>query len=134
MIERAFSSVLTADIARAKDWYIDLFGFEVEFDSDWFVHLRSPDVPAIEVGLIARDHQIVAERMRPAPVGGLLTFVVDDVDREHRHALERGLDIVEPPTDLFYGQRRMLLADPDGQVVDVSSECPPDPDWLASLG
>ena len=42
--------------------------------------------------------------------------------------------MIEPPTDLFYGQRRMLVVDPDGQILDVSSECPPDPDWVASMG
>lgn len=36
-------------------------------------------------------------------------------------------------TDRFYGQRRMLLLGPEGQVVDVSLGCAPDPTWLASL-
>ena len=63
----------------------------------------------------------------------MLTIVVDDVDALHRQAVDRGLEVVESPRDLFYGQRRMLLVDPNGLLVDVSSECPPDPDWLASL-
>jgi uncharacterized glyoxalase superfamily protein PhnB len=71
---------------------------------------------------------------RAAPTGGMLTLVVDDVDAVHARAQEAGIEIVEPPTDLFYGQRRMLVTDPNGLLVDISSECPPDPDWLASLG
>lgn len=63
----------------------------------------------------------------------MLTVVVDDVDTVHARARAAGIEIVEPPTDLFYGQRRMLVTDPNGLLVDVSSECPPDPDWLASL-
>ncbi len=134
MPERAFFSILSSDLPRSRDWYTSLLGYRVEFDSDWFVHLQDPDNPALELGLMARDHEIVNERMRPNPTGGLITLVVDDVDRLHAEAIERGVEVIEPPTDLFYGQRRMLVVDPDGQILDVSSECPPDPDWVASMG
>lgn len=133
MPQRSFYSVFSADLVRAKDWYISLFGYRVEFESDWFIHLQDSANPALEIGLIARDHEIVPHGSTGSPVGGMLTLVVDDVDVLHRRATEAGLDIVEAPRDLFYGQRRMLLADPDGLLVDVSSECAPDPEWLASL-
>ena len=134
MPQRAFFSILSADLARSTDWYVSLFDYQIEFDSDWFVHLRDPDIAHLELGIMAIDHEVVNERMRSSPTGGLVTLVVDDVDAVYAAAQSRGIEIVEPPTDLFYGQRRMLLADPDGQIVDVSSECPPDPKWLASLG
>ena len=133
-MQRSFFSVLSDDLGAARDWYVGLFGYRVDFDSDWFVQLQDPDRPGLELGIIARDHEIVPDRLRSAPVGGLLTLVVDDVDALHRSAEALGVEVLEPPRDLFYGQRRMLLADPDGMVVDVSSECPPDPSWLASLG
>jgi PhnB protein len=63
----------------------------------------------------------------------MVTLVVPDVDDVHRLVLERGVDLVEAPRNLFYGQRRMLLRDPIGTLVDVSSECPPAPEFLASL-
>ncbi len=134
MITRSFYSIASADLARSRDWYVELFGYEVGFDSDWFVHLQAAGQPALELGILARDHAVVPEAARSGSAGGLLTIVVDDVDAIHRLAERRGVRIVEAPTDLFYGQRRMLLADPDGYVVDVSSECEPDPVWLASLG
>lgn len=40
-----------------------------------------------------------------------------------RRALKRCLMIVEEPRNLFFGQRRMLIVDPDGWVID-GSECP----------
>jgi catechol 2,3-dioxygenase-like lactoylglutathione lyase family enzyme len=131
---RSFYSVFSTDLTRAKDWYVALFGYRVEFESDWFVHLQDPANPSIEVGVIARDHEIVPDGFRAEPTGGLLTLVVDDVDAIHQRALDGGVVVVEEPRDLFYGQRRLLLVDPDGLLVDVSSECPPDPEWLASLG
>lgn len=133
MPERVFFSILSSDLPRAREWYVSLFGYRVEFDSDWFVHLQDPENPALEIGIIDKHHRIAAERMRQAPVGGLLTVVVDDVDDLHNQAQARGVEIVEEPTNLFYGQRRMLIADPDGQIIDVSSECEPDPTWLATI-
>jgi predicted enzyme related to lactoylglutathione lyase len=130
---RNFYSVLSDDLAATRDWYVSLFGYRVEFDSDWFVHLQSTD-PDVELGILASDHEIVPAAVRGQPSGGILTIVVEDVDAVHRQAVDRGVDVVESPRNLFYGQRRMLLVDPNGLIIDVSSECPPDPDWLASLG
>lgn len=48
-------------------------------------------------------------------------------------AQARGVEIVEPPRDLFYGQRRVLVRDPAGTLVGVSSECAPDPTWMARV-
>ena len=133
MVERMFNNVVCDDPATTARWYCDLFGFVVAFESDWFVHLQDPARTSLELGLLARGHSVVAEPARQQPVGGITTIVVDDVDVIHQRAIELGATVDEEPTDLFYGQRRMVLTDPAGQLVDVSSPCPPDPDWLASL-
>ena len=117
-----------------RDWYVHLLDLRVEFDSDWFVQLQDPDDAGLELGILDRDHAIAPEPSRGTPSGGYLTVVVDDVDEVHRRATAAGVQVLEAPTDLFYGQRRMLVVDPDGWVVDISSECAPDPDWLRSLG
>jgi len=132
-IVRAFVSVFSESLPETRDFYVELFGWHVGFDSDWFVHLQAPENAALELGILRRDHEIVPEAFRSAPAGTMITIVVLDVDALHEIAVERGLAIVEPPRDLFYGQRRMLLRDPSGTLVDVSSECAPSPEFLASL-
>jgi len=131
--QRSFYSVFSTDLPSARDWYVSIFDYRIEFESDWFVHLQDPDNPSIELGLIMRTHEIVPDQFRSDPAGGMLTLVVDDVDVLHSRAVASGAKVLEQPRDLFYGQRRLLLVDPDGLLVDVSSECPPDPAWLASL-
>lgn len=133
MPRRNFWTLFTDDLTQTRDWYVALFDYQVEFDSDWFVNLRSATHDAVELGILRQDHAIVPSEFRSPPGGGMLTVVVDDVDAVHRMAVAREERVVEPPTNLFYGQRRMLLVDPNGLLVDVSSECEPDPDWLASL-
>jgi len=133
LIRRSFFSVFSDDLATTRDWYVSLFGYRVSFDSDWFVHLQSADTSAIELGILLHSHEIVPEVSRGAVAGGLLTVVVPDVDQLHQKAICQGIEVLEAPRNLFYGQRRMLLTDPNGLVVDVSSECPPDPAWLINL-
>jgi len=132
-IVRAFVSVFSESLPETRDFYVELFGWRVDFDSDWFVHLQARENAALELGILRRNHEIVPEAFRSAPAGTMITIVVPDVDALHEIAVERGLAIVEPPRDLFYGQRRMLLRDPSGTLVDVSSECAPSPEFLASL-
>jgi catechol 2,3-dioxygenase-like lactoylglutathione lyase family enzyme len=133
-VQRAFLTLLSSDLTRSRDWYVHLLGFAVEFDSDWFVQLQVPTQPGLELGILSRDHGVAPATSRGAPAGGYLTVVVEDVDDVHRRAELAGVRVLEAPTDLFYGQRRMLVEDPDGWVVDISSECEPDPDWIRSLG
>ena len=133
MPQRSFYSIFSTDPARSADWYVSLFGYEPVFESDWFIHLQDPSNESLELGIMDCDNEIVPERFRAAPAGGLFTIVVDDVDGLHQRATDTSVEVIEPPRNLFYGQRRMLLADPDGQLVDVSTECEPDPDWVATL-
>lgn len=133
MISRGFPNVVSNDLSQSKSWYEDLLGWETEFQSEWFIHLRAPDAPGVELGIIASDQAIVPAGVTAGGSGVLLTFVVDDVDSVHAKAVKEGYTVLEPPVDLFYGQRRMILVDPDGARVDVSSECEPSQEFLDSL-
>ncbi|MGI9612278.1 MAG: VOC family protein [Acidimicrobiales bacterium] len=133
MITRAFPNIVASSLPATKAWYVELLGWATEFDSDWFVHLKAPDVPGVELGIIDAGHEIVPQGLEPGSQGTLLTVVVDDVDETHDRAKGLGYEVVEEPRDLFYGQRRMILRDPAGTLVDVSSECEPSQAFLASL-
>jgi len=50
-----------------------------------------------------------------------VTFVVDNADEIFKIAESEKFQIVGEPTDTFYGQRRLLLKDPNGTLVDISS-------------
>jgi catechol 2,3-dioxygenase-like lactoylglutathione lyase family enzyme len=129
-VSRIFYNVACSDLERSHRFYAGWLGLVPEFVSEWFVHLRPAGAEGPELGLLRRDHAVVPPAARAHGAAGLLTFVVDDVDRLAASAAEHGGTVLDPPTDQFYGQRRLLVCDPDGTVVDVSSECPPDPKWL----
>lgn len=49
----------------------------------------------------------------------ILEFEVDDVDSLHQQLGGAALDCAMPPTTLPWGNRAMLLRDPDGNVVNI---------------
>jgi catechol 2,3-dioxygenase-like lactoylglutathione lyase family enzyme len=124
-ITRVMPNICSTDLPASQEFYVELLGFEVAFASDWFVQLVAPADPSATVGLLQHDHDTVPEAFRAAPQGVVLTVVVDDADAVHARALARDAQVVEPPHDTDYGQRRVLLRDPDGTLVDVSAPTAP---------
>ena len=120
-MERCFTNILSSNTERTASFYEEVLGMRRHFDSDWFVILTHPDLVGMEFGILQRDHDIVPESIRQPPSGVMVTFVVKDCDEVYASARSRNAEVLEPPTDMFYGQRRLLLRDPDGTVVDVSS-------------
>lgn len=53
--------------------------------------------------------------------GLVLTFVVNDVELYYKKAMQFGMKIIQKPTNLLYGQRRLLIEEPSGALIDISS-------------
>jgi predicted enzyme related to lactoylglutathione lyase len=122
-INRMMTNLCSDNLAESRDFYTKLFDFNIDYDCDWFVHLISKD-RQLELGIISRTSEIVTESIKDNPNGFYLTFVVENADDVFEIAKKEGFEIVSEPSDTFYGQRRLLLKDPNGAVVDVSSPIP----------
>jgi uncharacterized glyoxalase superfamily protein PhnB len=122
-INRMMANICSNKLAESRDYYTKLFDFKVDYDSDWFVHLISKG-KHLELGIISPTSDIVPDEIKESLQGFYLTFVVENADEVFEIAKKEGFGIVTEPTDTFYGQRRMLLKDPNGAIVDVSSPIP----------
>lgn len=120
-MQRAFTNILSGDVDRTARFYQDLLGMTRHYDSDWFVILTHAEMAGLEFGILDRHNAIVPEAHRASPQGIMLTFVVRDLEPVHDKARLLDADIVEAPTTMPYGQRRMLIKDPDGTLVDISA-------------
>lgn len=118
---RILTNVCADDLAASRDFYVHLLGFEVRFDSDWYVQLCGPGASMFEFGIIRRTHELVPEAFQTTPSGMYVTFVVPDVDARYEKARAMGARIIQEPRNEFYGQRRFLVLDPAGCLVDVCS-------------
>lgn len=52
--------------------------------------------------------------------GAWMSVWVEDVDAVHRMAVEAGIEVVYPPTDMPWGARECHLRHPDGHVFRIS--------------
>jgi len=118
---RILTNICSDDLQQSKEFYVELLGFKVKYDSDWYVQLCTPGDPEIEYGIIQRDHELVPSAYQNKPNGMYVTFVVKDVDSIYQKALNMGADIIQEPRNEFYGQRRLLTQDPNGCLIDICS-------------
>ena len=120
-MNRAFINILTDAVDETTAFYEQLLGMERHFSSDWFVILTHHELSGFEYGILQRDHEIVPPQARTTAGGTIVTFVVTDCDQVHEKAMKLGATIISPPEDMPYGQRRMLVRDPAGTVLDISA-------------
>ena len=114
-ITRVVPDLGTQRMDESREFYIQVFGFEVTMDLGWIVRLASPDNPAAQISLLRLAGP---SDSKDAPD---LTIEVTDVDAVHDIAVERGLEVIYRLTDEEWGVRRFFLADPNGLVVNVMS-------------
>lgn len=118
---RILTNICSDDLQKSKEFYVNLLSLLVKYDSDWYVQLCSPEDSEIEYGIIQRDHELVPKEYQNTPNGMYVTFVVEDVDAIYSKAVDMGIPIIQKPRNEFYGQRRFLIKDPNGCLVDVCS-------------
>ncbi|WP_299260580.1 VOC family protein [uncultured Aquimarina sp.] len=119
-VNRLMTNICSDHLAESKHFYTALFDFDVNYDSDWFIHLITRD-RNLELGIVDRSHEIVPIDFQTNPNGFYTTFVMENVDGIYDIAKGKGFKCVSEPANTFYGQRRLLLKDPDGTWVDLSS-------------
>ena len=114
------ANLSVADLAEARDFYVDFLGLSVEgFNLGWVVNLQSPNGRAI-VQLVTRD--------ATSPVDSVISVHVgDEVEAAYEEAQRRGFEIVHPLTVEPWGVRRFLVRAPDGNVVNIVNHKDEDP-------
>lgn len=120
-MKRAFTNILSGNVEETAGFFEKLLSMKRAGDFGWFVVLSHDDMPAFELGVLDKDHNTIPPGLSSSPAGYILTFVVDDLKEVHDRAISMQTEILQEPTDLPYGQRRLMLRAPDGSVVDVSS-------------
>jgi uncharacterized glyoxalase superfamily protein PhnB len=132
-IDRQFPTIFSKRILTTKQFLEAIFELEVEYESDWFIHLKSSHTKTLEVGILSLDSK-VAPKYATSGSFFMLTVVVKDVDLLFKKIKKLKFKIEQPPKNLFYGQRRMLVKDMySNLLLDISSPCKPSKSFLASF-
>ncbi|MFF2088746.1 VOC family protein [Nocardia sp. NPDC058176] len=127
----------TSDLPASRDFYTSWFGFEITFEADWYISLKRPGgdgAPDYELALLDPTHPTIPAGYGKPVQGLLLNFEVDDVDAEwERLVVAGGLAAELEIRSEDFGQRHFIVADPAGVLIDVITEIPPSPEFLAQF-
>lgn len=133
MFSALYPLLQVTDIATTSRFYQDHFGFKPVFASDWYMHLRA-ESSGQQLAIIAYDHDTIPPQGRKPTSGLMLSFEVADAAAEAARLEAAGVPIAQPLRDEVFGQRHIIVADPNGILIDIITPIEPDPDWLRAQG
>ena len=113
--------VLCDDFVRMKTFYRDLFAFSVEAESSTDLALRAGPVM---LALRKRTRDYDGRGDGSASPGLQIAFRVspDEVDRCYEALVDKGVKILDPPTDQPRGHRTVYFSDPEGNILEIYAE------------
>jgi catechol 2,3-dioxygenase-like lactoylglutathione lyase family enzyme len=110
--------VITDDIARLVGFYERATGVRANWANDDFAELRTATA-TLAIGS-TRTVALFAPGCARAAANHsvIIEFLVDDVDGVHRNLAGVLEDYVTEPTTMPWGNRSLLVRDPDGNLVN----------------
>jgi catechol 2,3-dioxygenase-like lactoylglutathione lyase family enzyme len=112
---RAAPGVPVRDIETALAFYVGVLGMTETF--------RNGD--PVGFVIVERDDAEIHLTLQPshrATTANVLHLMVDDAAALHTHLQEHGVRIVKGIRDADYGMRTFVMADPDGNRIDVGED------------
>ncbi len=109
--QRVVPALRITDYDRSKAFYVDRLGFRVEWE-----HRFEPNFPVFMA--VARDGMQIylTEHSGDCQVGGLVHFLIEDVNAWYREFTARGVQLTELPNNDL-GFLNMTVTDPDGNQL-----------------
>lgn len=129
-----FPLVITPAIAQVKHFYKELFDFEVLIDIGWYIQLQHRDVNALQIALIAADHDSVPSQYQATPAGVVITLECANAAYYCDRATNRVVPVHIALRDEEWGQRHFIAEDPTGLLVDVVQPIAPTQEFLERHG
>ncbi|KAB8180611.1 VOC family protein [Microbispora catharanthi] len=117
--------IITDDVARLVDFYERATGVEASRFSEDFAELRTASA-TLAIGSTRTVTLFAPGAARPAGNRSvIIEFLVDDVDGVHQNLSGFVEDFVKEPTTMPWGNRSLLLRDPDGNLVNFFTPVSP---------
>lgn len=117
--------IITGDVARLVGFYERVTGVEASWSSPDFAELRTTSA-TLAIGSTRTVALIAPDAARPSDNRSvIIEFLVDDVDGLHQNLMGFVADFVNEPTTMPWGNRSLLLRDPDGNLVNLFTPVSP---------
>ncbi|GAA1250922.1 VOC family protein [Kitasatospora nipponensis] len=117
--------IITGDIARLVDFYERATGVRAQWSTEDFAELRTAGA-TLAIGSDRTVALFAPGCARPAENHSvIIEFLVADVDAVHRDLAGSVAEFVTEPTTMPWGNRSLLLRDPDGNLVNFFTPVTP---------
>lgn len=113
--------ITTTAMRETRAFYTELLGFEISFDHEHYLGLRGGSKGSPELAFMRPD----ADAPDTFPGKGVtLAISIADADAECTRLQQKGVSILQPPTDQPWGARSFVVADPNGVTIHISHPIP----------
>ena len=111
--------IITDDVAALAGFYERVTGTTAVHLSEHFAELRTPQ-GTLAIGSTATVDLFGPGSVRPAAnASAIIEFLADDVDATYLSLRSWVTTFVNEPTTMPWGNRSLLLRDPDGNLVNL---------------
>ena len=132
-ITQYYPVLQVADVTATAAFYRENFDFEVQFDSDWYIHLQSRHDPKVNLAILDGYHETIPEAGRGLSKGVIINIEVADVDALAARCEKAGLPMDKTLRDEPFGQRHFITHDPNGIMIDVIKPIPPSAEFISQF-
>jgi lactoylglutathione lyase len=121
-VRLGYAILFVSDLERSIAFYRDAIGLPFRFANESYAEFATEGAKFSLFARASLPELIGVE----APAGeapwpqGEVAFFCADVDAEHDRLASAGVRILAPPTDRQWGERTLHVADPDGNVVELT--------------
>ncbi len=117
--------IITGDVTRLVDFYERATAVRADWSTEDFAELRTAS-GTLAIGSTRTVALFAPGSARPADNNTvIIEFLVADVDGVHRNLASFVTDFVTGPTTMPWGNRSLLLRDPDGNLVNFFTPVTP---------
>ena len=120
-------ALFSTDNQKMVDFYCDILGFETSWNGiDIDVEMRLGDMRILLFPRESIEKMIRQKFTYPSGINGTMEISFDaptfaDVDKEYNRAVTMGAKPIMEPTTEPWGQRTCYVADPEGNLIEISS-------------
>ena len=121
----AYTGLVVENPRASCDFYTKHLGFIPVFDSPDYVHLCHTR-NSVELALMRSGECSQMKEFEKSTVGSGMWLGLDvtNADTEYDWLKQKGVEIVQPPTDQPWGERTFVVRDPDGVLVYLAHKIP----------
>ena len=111
--------LITDDVRRMVEFYETVLETTASWSNEDFAEVAST-VGTLAIGSTRTVGVFAPRAARPADNhSAIVEFLVDNVDEEFARLPPTGVDVVTEPTTMPWGNRSLVLRDPDGNLVNL---------------